>query len=325
MDIAQAGLDPEEFAGSAARAVAACAALDPAARAARLAEDGLLGVIAEEAVGGLGLGLRFALPVAQAAGAGHLAFPLIEALLLARHLAGVAPDVAAAIAAGEARGTIAWAGALRGELTGTVGRAPMAEGADWVLVRQGEGAALIAGADAAARPAVTLDDTVPEHTVTLDGAAAACRLGPEAWSELLDDALLLRAALILGAAEASLALAVEHVTNRRQFGRPLVAFQALRHLLARHKLAVEGIRGCLTRAVSLPAGEAARVARQAAFLAAATHGPLVAEGAIQAHGGMGFTWEVPVHRHLRRIRAIEAQSEPQPLRDAVAAALIDAN
>lgn len=322
MDITQGGLDPAEFADSAARAVAACAGLDAAGIAARLAEDGLLGVLAPEDVGGLGLDLRFALPVLQAAGAGDLAFPLLETMLLARHLAPVAPAVAEAIAGGTARGTIAWAGTARADLTGTVGRAPMAEGVDWVLVRTPDGAALIAGGDVTTTAMISLDETAAEHRVTLCGANPACRLDAAAWEALAEEALPLRAAAMLGASETCLALAVEHVTNRRQFGKPLVANQAMRHLLARQKLALEGMRGALTRATARP-GDA--VARRAAFLAAATHAPLIAEGAIQAHGGMGFTWEVPVHRHLRRIRALEAQGEAPRLREALAATLIDAN
>ncbi|WP_431283672.1 acyl-CoA dehydrogenase family protein [Humitalea sp. 24SJ18S-53] len=321
MDAMQAGLDPAEFADSAQRAVAACATLDPAASAVRLAEDGLLGVLAAEDVGGLGLDLRFAVPVLQAAGAGDLAFPLLEALLLGRHLAGPSPEIAAALVAGEARGTVAWAGSARGDLTGTVGRAPMARGADWLLVRQGDGAALVPATGFSVSDAIGLDETVPEQTVTLTGDTPACRLDATAWAALQEEALLLRAAAILGAAETCLALAADYVTNRRQFGKPLVANQALRHQLARQKLALEGMRGAITRATAC--GET--LPRQAAFLAAATHGPVIAEGAIQAHGGMGFTWDVPVHRHLRRIRTLAAQGEVRQIREAVAAALIDTN
>ena len=90
--------------------------------------------------------------------------------------------------------------------------------------------------------------------------------------------------------------------------------------MARHKLGLEGIRGAVTRASTghslLP--------RQAAFLAAATHAPLIAEGAIQVFGGMGFTWEVPLHRYLRRIRTLEAQGEAPRLREAMADAFIEA-
>ena len=284
MDITQGGLDPAEFADSAARAVSACAGLEPLAIAARLAEDGLLGVVAAEDVGGLGLDLRFALPVMQAAGAGDLPFPLLETLLLARHLAGPAPEVAAAIAGGTARGTIAWAGTARGDLSGNVARAPMARGADWVLVRLADGAALLAGADLTVSDMISLDETVPEQVVALRGAAPVCRLDGAAWAALAEDALPLRAAAMLGAAETCLALAVEHVSTRRQFGKPLVANQAMRHLLARQKLGLEGMRGAIARAISRPEDG---VARHAAFLASATHAPLIAEAAIQAHGGTG--------------------------------------
>ncbi|WP_426954342.1 acyl-CoA dehydrogenase family protein [Muricoccus radiodurans] len=325
MDAITTGLDPAEFADSAARAVAACAALDPAGRAARLAEDGLLGVLAGEEVGGLALEPRFAVPILQAAGAGDLAFPLLETLLLARHLAGPAPDIAAALIAGEVRGTIAWAGTAHPDLTGTVGRAPMARGADWVLVRVADGAALLPAASLTLSDAIGLDETVPEQTVALSGAPPAARLDGNTWAALTEDALVLRAALILGAAETCLGLAVEHVSTRRQFGKPLVANQAMRHLLARHKLALEGLRGAITRATTSASDATGLLARRAAFLTAAAQGPLIAEGVIQAHGGMGFTWEVPVHRHLRRIRALEAQGDAPRLREAVAAALIDAN
>ncbi|MCQ4159019.1 hypothetical protein NON00_03655, partial [Roseomonas sp. GC11] len=202
------------------------------------------------------------------------------------------------------------------------GRAPLAGGADWVLVplREG-GAALVAATAARPRPAVTLDVSVPEEELELEGVAPALLLSPPAWAALEEEALPLRAALILGAAERCLELAAAHIAHRRQFGKPLVAYQAVRHLMARHKLGLEGIRGAITRAGWEGAG---LLPRQAAFLAAATHGPLIAEGAIQLFGGMGFTTEVPLHRYLRRIRALEAQGQVARLREAVATAFIAA-
>jgi alkylation response protein AidB-like acyl-CoA dehydrogenase len=328
MDMMQAGLDPAEFAGTAQRAVAACAALEMPARAARLAEDGLLGVLAEEDLGGLGLGLPFAVPVLAAAGAGDLAFPLLETLLLTRALAAPLPEVAATLVAGEAVGSIAWAGTARrtpeGTLVGTVSRAPLAQDAGWLLVRLADGGAALLSRNAAGASITaprSLDVTVPDATLRLDGAEPEHWLDAGVWEVIEAEAPVLRAALILGAAETCIALTAEHVGNRRQFGKPLLANQAVRHLLARHKLALEGIRGAVTRAAGLPAVD--MLARRAAFLAAATHGPLIAEGAIHLHGGMGFTWEVPVHRYLRRIRALEAQGQTARLRDAVAAAIIE--
>ena len=72
MAMMETGLDPAEFAESARRVVEACAGKDAAGCATLLAEAGLLGVLAPEETGGLGLPLPFALPLLQAAGAGDL-------------------------------------------------------------------------------------------------------------------------------------------------------------------------------------------------------------------------------------------------------------
>src|SRR5262245_6715567 len=80
------GLQPDEFAATAARAVTACAGLDLREQAQKLAGDGLLGVIADEEVGGLSLSLDFAVPVIAAAHSGLLAFPLLETVLVGRLL-----------------------------------------------------------------------------------------------------------------------------------------------------------------------------------------------------------------------------------------------
>jgi hypothetical protein len=80
------GLSPAEFAATASRAIAACANLSVAEQGARLAGDGLIGVVASESVGGLELPLSFAVPVVSAANAGLSPFPLMENILLARLL-----------------------------------------------------------------------------------------------------------------------------------------------------------------------------------------------------------------------------------------------
>ena len=322
------GLDPGEFADSARRAVAACAGLDMPAAAARLAADGLLGVMAPEAAGGLELGLRFAVPVMETAGHELLAFPLLESLLLAAAL----PEAGPAIANGELTATVAWAGAASfraGRLHGTVGRAPCAVGCGAVLVRlEGGGGAALVRTDApgvAVAPSPTLDADAPEYELTLSDAEPAEVLGEADLSRLDADALVLRSAATLGAAEACLARAVEHVSTRQQFGRPLVAFQALRHALARQKLGIENIRAALLRAAAAEEGAEGRRARQVAFVSACQWGAPAVESALQLHGGMGFTWDVPVHRHLRQVRSWEAQGNVRAVREALADSLLDAN
>jgi alkylation response protein AidB-like acyl-CoA dehydrogenase len=128
------------------------------------------------------------------------------------------------------------------------------------------------------------------------------------WAALRADALLLRAAGALGAAEHCMERAIAHVTGRKQFGRSLVTFQGLRFELARHKLALEGARHALAHALALapqdPRGES--VARLVCQASAAEAAPMIVEGAIQLHGGMGFTWDLGLHRQLRRVKEAAA-------------------
>lgn len=322
------GLSPEDFTETAAKAVSSCACLDCAESARRLAADGLLGVLADEGVGGLGLTLPYAVPIAAQAAAGLLAFPLVETVLLVRELAVSVPDLAGRLVAGDGIATVAWIGAADAvsdgdglRLSGTVARAPLADRAAHVLVAIEDGSAAIvptAAPGVAVEAGLSLSLETPDHMVTLAGVfvAAAAVLPREAVAALRRDALVLRAAAILGSAEASLAMAVAHVTDRRQFGKALVANQAVRHMLARQKLALEGIRSAIGRCVLAPAPS--DLLARAAFLHAAEAGAAIAETAIQLYGGMGFTWDVPVHRHLRLIRSLAMRDDAGALYDAMA-------
>lgn len=316
------GLQPDEFAATAARAVTACAGLDVREQAQNLAGDGLLGVVADEEVGGLALPLGFAVPVIAAAHSGLLAFPLLETILVGRMLQSSLTRLAAAIVSGETLATIAWQGEAIAEreggllmLSGTVARAPCAAKVDHILVRMSAGAAVLIPTNAEGvlvEEAAGLDLTVPEHVVRLQKVEVPIGsvLPAGTWDGLNSDANVLRAAAILGSAEACLALAQEHASTRRQFGHALSYNQAIRHALARQKLGLESIRHAITRGLSEDGGP---VQRDAAFLAAVTYGSSISEGALQIHGGMGFTWDVPVHRHLRRIRTLQAQGDASGL------------
>jgi alkylation response protein AidB-like acyl-CoA dehydrogenase len=316
------GLSPADFAATAAKAIAACAGLSARQQAERLGGDGLLGVMAGEEVGGLDLPLAFAVPVTTAASSGLLGFPLLETLLLGRLLQAPLADVVRAIVSGAQCATIAWSHAAsvdaKGDhllLTGAVGRAPGAGDVDWLLVRVGDDAAALVPATAAGvvlEGATGLDLAIPEYTVRLDNVSVANRdlLPAGTWSALQSEAMVLRAAAILGSAEACLAMAQEHASTRRQFGRALAYNQAIRHALARHKLGLESIRHSIARSLMREGGV---LERNAAFLAAAAHGLAISQGALQIHGGMGFTWDVPVHRHMRRIMALQAQGDASGL------------
>jgi len=109
--------------------------------------------------------------------------------------------------------------------------------------------------------------------------------------------------LARGAAATMFELAREYASQRRQFGRTIGSFQAVRHLLADQYVQLESAwSSVLYAAASLDEREpdAARTVSIAkAYAARATQS--VAHGALQVFGGIAFTAEHPAHRYLRRI------------------------
>jgi alkylation response protein AidB-like acyl-CoA dehydrogenase len=114
---------------------------------------------------------------------------------------------------------------------------------------------------------------------------------------------LLTAALQVGLAARLTELAVEWAKQREQFGKVIGSFQAVKHLCADMFVRTELARAALHSAAVMlddpQAGDAARAISGAKVLAdeAAT---INGRGCIQVYGGMGFTWEVPVHFLLKR-------------------------
>ncbi|MEU9100440.1 acyl-CoA dehydrogenase family protein [Streptomyces sp. NPDC048361] len=132
------------------------------------------------------------------------------------------------------------------------------------------------------------------------------------------EAALLAAAEQLGSASRTLDLAVQHAKQRQQFGQPIGAFQAVKHLCADMLVRTEVARAAVyAAAVTADPDEIAG----AKLLAddAAVRG---ARDCLQIHGGMGFTWEADVHLHLKRawVRAEQWQSADEAA-EVLAAAL----
>jgi len=134
-------------------------------------------------------------------------------------------------------------------------------------------------------------------------------------------AALLTAAEQLGSASRTCELAVQHARTREQFGRPIGAFQAVKHLCSEMLVRVEVARGAVYAAAvtadPLDIATAGLLADEAA-----EHG---ARDCLQVHGGMGFTWESDVHLHLKRawLRARRGQSAAEA-EEALAADLVAA-
>jgi alkylation response protein AidB-like acyl-CoA dehydrogenase len=109
-------------------------------------------------------------------------------------------------------------------------------------------------------------------------------------------AVLLTAAEQLGTATRACELAVQHARTREQFGQPIGAFQAVKHLCAQLLVRVEVARASVYAAAVT--GDRADIA--AARLHADEAAVRGARDCLQVHGGMGFTWESEVHLLLKR-------------------------
>jgi len=139
-------------------------------------------------------------------------------------------------------------------------------------------------------------------------------LGPEggtlpAVEEVLDAACAALCAEATGLAEAAAEATRDYLSQRKQFGVPLVSFQALQHRLADMTIAVEELRS-LSYAANLRVDEADDRERALAVSAAkaevARRGHAVVAEAVQLHGGMGVSDELNIATYFKRMQAINA-------------------
>ncbi|MCA2207810.1 acyl-CoA dehydrogenase family protein [Nocardia rosealba] len=131
-----------------------------------------------------------------------------------------------------------------------------------------------------------LDPDLPLREVSTGGAVplAAGRVAVGWW--------------LTGASRAMLTLARTHALDRVQFGRPIASFQAVRHRLAEAFVAVEGAEATLTAATGDLGSALAKAAAGRAALVTARH-------CQQTLGGIGFTAEHALHRHIRRVLVLD--------------------
>ncbi len=103
---------------------------------------------------------------------------------------------------------------------------------------------------------------------------------------------------LVGSARAMLALARQHAVDRVQFGRPIGSFQAVRHRLAETLVAIEGAEATLLMATDDLGCLLGKAAAGQAALTAAKH-------CQQVLGGIGFTDEHDLHRHVKRVFVLD--------------------
>jgi alkylation response protein AidB-like acyl-CoA dehydrogenase len=130
----------------------------------------------------------------------------------------------------------------------------------------------------------------------------------------------------VGIAQRVLELGVEHAKTREQFGRPIGSYQAVSFPLADTFVEAELARSLAYWAAWCVAEEDAdaEIAVAAAKSYAGDAAVAACERAMQVHGGMGFTWEGPIHLFYKRALAIQAYGGyARELRAKVAAFLLD--
>lgn len=180
-----------------------------------------------------------------------------------------------------------------------VAQEPGLPGASLVLVELGS-------AGVGRRPLAAIDPSRKLARLEFHGVPAERLGGPGQGGKLLrsihERAAVLLAFEQVGLAEACLHMAREYTSNRYAFGRPVASFQAIKHKLADMFVELELARSnAYYGAWALSSGSqelplAAATARVSATEAAR----LAAKENIQAHGGMGFTWEFDCHLYYRR-------------------------
>jgi alkylation response protein AidB-like acyl-CoA dehydrogenase len=282
---------------------------------ARLVEFGALSVGGEDGLGAVELCL-----IARALGA-HLA-PVPYIGSAAVRFAAELGDEAVALAVLEPGASWGAAPTLTSLAAGShlvTGRKTAVEHAGTVarlaVVADAPQGPMLAIVDAAAPevalvPQPAFDPTTPMYAVELAGVPVLAEpLGSEAVRRITTIGTLLAAAEAVGAAGRMLDDACAYAAERRQFGRTIASFQALRHLRAdMYVRQASSWSSVLYAAAALDedAGETARTVSIAkAYVSRAARE--VAHGAMQVFGGIAVTAEHPAHRFLRRIVVREQQ------------------
>ncbi|MEV7039743.1 acyl-CoA dehydrogenase family protein [Amycolatopsis sp. NPDC051061] len=276
---------------------------------------GVAALAIPEHYGGAGAGLAEACVVLQELGRTLTPAPMLgSAVLCGSAVLGTGNDDACerllpGIAAGTILAALAWSDedwspGLTASDTGLDGRAHYVLDGDLAdvllaVARTSDGAGLfevpLAGVR---RERVTTLDPTRRLAVVDFASTQARRLDADGFDlrKLRDTAVVAVAAEQVGAAARALELTVEYTKQRRQFGRAIGSFQALKHRMADVHVHVEAARSALYAALVDGDAEAvttAKVVCSEAFSHAAAE-------MIQLHGGIAITWEHDAHLYFKR-------------------------
>lgn len=274
-----------------------------------LEEMGVLGVLAPEGEGGLGLTEVDLVLLLEETGVAALPGPIVEHAMVGAPIAGGRLRPGAVVTAVFSHDAVVSFADVATDLL-------LFEDEKWHLVER-------AAVEVHPRPSVDhvrrlaeVSWTATPATVVAERAAAA---------RAFDRGALGTAAQLVGLARRMILMTVEYVAERRQFGVPVGSFQAVKHHLADARIALEFARPLVYRAAwSLATDDAAAsihvsMAKAQASDAAA----LAARKALQCHGAIGYSDEHDLHLFMKRTWALAAAWGDAPWhRDCVGRAIL---
>lgn len=293
------------------------------------------GLLIDEEAGGFGANREFAAVAAEELGAGLAPYDLLGGCMTAQILSDsgnrqgidwmrrVVEETRLSVFAWPG-GNVSWnvcdihAAVVSGEVvSGRIDYVPGLIGSPLIAVPAVSGNTVGIAVVEGAADGVTVTEAARADSLRAIGhlsvERADCAFLPvpqRAFTEVLALGAILLAAEMVGAARSCIERAVEYGLVRRQFGQPIVTFQALKHDVVDAAVDFERARASVYRAAkkldALAADRAgadpgevimfARIAKAAAGTALRS----AAKQSIQLHGGTGFTWENLSHRYLKK-------------------------
>ncbi|MDX6702680.1 MAG: hypothetical protein QOF26_2906 [Baekduia sp.] len=262
-----------------------------------LVELGWPGIAIAEEHGGQGLGAVELAILSEELGYALAASPFLATVTAAEAIG----------ASGSPEQQARWLpGLASGEITGTLGSAgglvPDADAAAVIVLIGDDGVArLLPRAEADVTAVDSIDPTrraARVYAAPTQGEA----LGGGDGAAGVDRATVAVAAELVGVAQRALEMTLAYVKDRKQFDTPVGAYQAVSHKCAQMLKDTEGARSATYFAAWAADAEPERLpeASSLAKAAASDGGRDVTASAIQAHGGIGFTWEADVHGLYKR-------------------------
>ena len=283
---------------------------------AKMAELGWFGLGISEEQGGVGYGLKEEMLLFVELGR-FLVSPAVLGSVIGAHMATLAGDkpLAAAIIAGEKLIAVAVPSyTQKPEIAATVsGDFYVFEGrdADLVLVADEQGLALVE------KSAISIFQNIPCMDEKLQMALASFdNVSTRAQVKASEQHIYLRgvlltAAMLLGIAQATRDRSVAYAKIREQYGKPIGAFQAIKHYCADMAVKCESVMSLLYHAAivlnnpTAAYGENYQFDTLAAKSLASSAAQDNANTAVQIHGGMGFTQEMDIHLFVKRAHVLD--------------------